>query len=95
MAGNVPFFEMFRQLQLSPELRLKLLTALVTNARFDQDARTAELSITVEQAFSEEDRAALADALRTAYGMTRLDLTINEKLPAAPAHSGEKPKGGK
>ena len=36
MSRNIPFFEMFTELQLSPELRLKLAGAELTGAAIDQ-----------------------------------------------------------
>ena len=37
MSREIPFFELFAQLQLSPELRLKLLGAVIASACIHQD----------------------------------------------------------
>ena len=48
MSREIPFFELFAQLQLSPELRLKLLGAVVVSACIHQDTLSMELAVTVK-----------------------------------------------
>ena len=68
MSRNIPFFEMFAELQLSGELRLKLAGAELTGARIDQVAMTIQLRLTVKSALSEEDLESVKDAIRAVYG---------------------------
>ena len=44
MSKEIPFFELFAQLQLSPELRLKLLGAVIASACIHQDTLSMELN---------------------------------------------------
>ena len=45
MSREIPFFELFAQLQLSPELRLKLLGAVIASACIHQDTLSMELAM--------------------------------------------------
>ena len=47
MSREIPFFELFAQLQLSPELRLKLLGAVVISACIQRENLSMELALTV------------------------------------------------
>ena len=55
MAKNIPFFDMFAELQLSGALRLKLAGAELTGAAIDQSALSISMSLTVRTAMSGED----------------------------------------
>ena len=46
MSREIPFFELFAQLQLSPELRLKLLGAVIASACIHQDTLSMAVSYT-------------------------------------------------
>ena len=48
MSREIPFFELFAQLQLSPELRLKLLGAVIASACIHQDTLSMELAMIVK-----------------------------------------------
>ena len=52
MSRDIPFFEMFTELQLSGELRLRLAGAVVNGACIDQ----ASLSLSLRLTRSEERR---------------------------------------
>ena len=105
MSRNIPFFEMFAELQLSGELRLKLAGAELTGACIDQAAMTIKLLLTVKSVLSEEDLQSVKDAIRTVYGFTGVDIDVTCKAPesvrpasvqTAPAASkGGKPAVGK
>ena len=47
MAKNIPFFDMFAELQRSGTLRLKLAGAELTGAAIDQSALSISMSLTV------------------------------------------------
>ena len=74
MSRNIPFFEMFAELQLSGELRLKLAGAELTGACIDQAAMTIKLLLTVKSVLSGEDLQSVKDAIRTVYGFTGVDI---------------------
>ena len=87
MSRNIPFFEMFAELQLSGELRLKLAGAELTGARIDQVAMTIQLRLTVKSALSEEDLESVKDAIRAVYGFASVDIDVTCKAPAEPMKS--------
>ena len=76
MSRNIPFFEMFAELQLSGELRLKLSGAELTGARIDQAAMTIQLLLTVKSVLSEEDLQSVKDAIRAVYCFTSVDIDV-------------------
>lgn len=49
MSKDIPFFEMFTELQLSGELRLKLAGAVLTGAVIDQAALAISLYLTTQE----------------------------------------------
>ena len=53
MSRNIPFFEMFTELQLLGELRVKLAGAVLTGACIDQSAMSMELRLQVKLALTE------------------------------------------
>ena len=64
MARNIPFFDMFAELQLSGELRLKLAGAEITGAVIDQGKMTISLDLTARTPMSEADAHALESLIR-------------------------------
>ena len=94
MSRDIPFFEMFTELQLSGELRLKLAGAVLTGARIDQAAMTMELHLLGKLPLTEEDLQGLREAIRAVYGLA--DVRIEADCPAAaPASSPvSRPSGG-
>ena len=55
MSREIPFFELFAQLQLSPELRLKLLGAVVVSACIQRESLSMELALTVRHPLDAAD----------------------------------------
>ena len=103
MSREIPFFELFAQLQLSPELRLKLLGAVIASACIHQDTLSMELSMIVKHSLEPSDLDELNSAIRNGYGLNevRFRVTLKEeqlpsqwKAAAAPsAPSGGGPSG--
>ena len=54
MSKEIPFFELFSQLKLSSELRLKLLGAAITTACIQRETRAIDLAVTVKTACNTE-----------------------------------------
>ena len=102
MSRDIPFFEMFTELQLSGELRLKLAGAVLTGACIDQAALDLKLHLLVKLPLSEEDLAELRRVLQAVYGFSsvEIDVVCREEPPVpargAPAGSGSRsaPSGG-
>ena len=97
MSRNIPFFEMFTELQLPPELRLKLAGAELTGAAIDQGEMSIRLQLTVKSQLSEADAQGIRDALRAVYGFSRVEMDVTCKAPEAarPAPAASASKGGK
>ena len=97
MSRNIPFFEMFTELQLSPELRLKLAGAELTGAAIDQGEMSIRLQLTVKSQLSEADAQGIREALRAVYGFSRVEMDVTCKAPEAvrPAPAASASKGGK
>ena len=104
MSREIPFFELFAQLQLSPELRLKLLGAVIASACIHQDTLSMELAMIVKHPLEPSDLDELNSAIRNGYGLNevRFRVTLKEeqlpsqrKAAAAPsALSGEVHQAG-
>ena len=104
MARDIPFFEMFAELQLSSGLRLKLAGAVLTGARIDQGALSMLLHLTVRSVLEETDLEELKQLLKAVYGFHTVEIDLTTKLPeerksfqqatAAPASGGGKKEGG-
>ncbi|MDD3346511.1 PolC-type DNA polymerase III [Oscillibacter sp.] len=87
MSRNIPFFEMFAELQLSGELRLKLAGAVLTGACIDQTALSMALHLTVKTPLSEEDAQGIREAIRLVYGFSAVEMDVTCKAPEAPLPS--------
>ena len=74
MADSIPFFQMFPRLTLSPLLRGQLLQAKVTGGRIDLGAGSISLRLHMRDALSGEERQAVLDSIRSAYGFRRAEL---------------------
>ena len=85
MSREIPFFELFAQLQLSPELRLKLLGAVVVSACIHQDILSMELAVTVKHALEPSDLDELNAAIRSGYGLNEVKLRVTLKEEQAPS----------
>ena len=95
MSRNIPFFEMFTELQLSPELRLKLAGAELTGAAIDQGEMSIRLQLTVKSQLGEEDAQIIRDALGAVYGFSKVEMDIACKAPETPRPPASAPGGGK
>ena len=97
MARNIPFFDMFAELQLSGELRLKLAGAEITGAVIDQGKMTISLDLTARTPMSEADTHALESLIRGVYGFSaaEIHLTAPEAPQAAAAPVESAPSSGK
>ena len=103
MSREIPFFELFAQLQLSPELRLKLLGAVIASACIHQDTLSMELAMIVKHPLEPSDLDELNSTIRNGYGLNvvRFRVTLKEeqtpsqrKAASAPsASSGGGPTG--
>ena len=100
MASNIPFFDMFSELQALSDLRLKLFGAELTGARIDQSAMSLLLHLLVKTPLAEEDQQAVREALQHVYGFRTVDLDVTCAEPvkpsepvSAPSGSGKKPAG--
>ncbi len=81
MAKNIPFFDMFAELQLSGALRLKLAGAELTGASIDQGTMSISMQLTVRTAMSAEDLEDLKQMIRAVYGFRQVDIDLTCKLP--------------
>ena len=84
MSRDIPFFEMFTELQLSGELRLKLAGAVLTGARIDQEKLAALLHLTVRSSLSEEDIEDLKWMIAAVYGFRQVEIDLKSKAPETP-----------
>ena len=80
MSREIPFFELFAQLQLSPELRLKLLGAVVISACIHRESLSMELALTVRHPLEPADLDEMNAAIRRGYGLNdvKIRLTLKE-----------------
>lgn len=83
MSREIPFFELFAQLQLSPELRLKLLGAVVVSACIQRESLSMELALTVRHPLEPADLDEMNAAIRRGYGLNdvKIRLTLKEEQP--------------
>ncbi len=95
MSRDIPFFEMFTELRLSGELRLKLAGAVLKGARIDQGAMTMALELLVKLPLAEEELEEIRQAIRGVYGLAQVEIAVTcraEPAPTSPA--AERPRGG-
>ena len=101
MSRDIPFFEMFTELQLSGELRLALAGAVINNACIDQAAMALVLHLTTQIELGEAEAAELKRLLSGVYGFQTVELEAvckapavraERPAPAAPARHAEFPR---
>ena len=95
MFRDIPFFEMFTELRLSGELRLKLAGAVLKGARIDQGAMTMALELLVKLPLAEEELEEIRQAIRGVYGLAQVEIAVTcraEPAPVSPA--ADRPRGG-
>ena len=95
MARNIPFFDMFAELQLSSELRLKLLGAELTGATIDQSAMSIVLQLTVKNPLPDEEIQKLQECIKTVYGFVTVEIHVTCQVPEPSKASASAPAGGK
>ena len=95
MSRNIPFFEMFTELQLPGELRVKLAGAVLTGACIDQSAMSMELRLQVKLALTEGEVQELQAAIRRAYGFhsVKIDAAQAAAEPRPSSPDGAAPVG--
>ena len=97
MSKDIPFFEMFTELQLSGELRLKLAGAVLTGACIDQAAMSIVLHLLVKSPLTEDDIRGIQDCIKEVYGFTKVEMDVTCKAPQAPRpmpQASSAPAGG-
>ncbi|WP_455582000.1 PolC-type DNA polymerase III [Dysosmobacter sp.] len=103
MSKDIPFFEMFTELQLSGELRLKLAGAVLTGAVIDQAALAISLYLTTRTELGGEDLENLRQIIQGVYGFRQVEIAQTCKatqpvrtapLPNASAGGGGKKENG-
>ena len=94
MSRNIPFFDMFAELQLSSELRLKLLGAELTGATIDQSAMSITLQLNVKNSLPEEEVSKIQDAIKAAYGFRSVDISVASLAPEVPRSSAASASAG-
>jgi len=102
MAKNIPFFDMFSELNISGLLRLRLNGAELTHVSIELENMSIRLSMTTKAPLAPEEVEDLKQMIRAVYGFrtVEMELTSREVPPApkeesAPAAGGEKKGGGK
>ena len=81
MSKDIPFFEMFTELQLSGGLRLKLAGAVLTGACIDQTAMSIGLKLTVKNQLAETDIQDIQECLKRVYGFAAAEIQVTCKAP--------------
>ena len=100
MAKNIPFFDMFSELQLSGELRLKLVGAELTGACIDQSTMAITLHLLTKTLLEEADVAALRQTICMVYGFTSAQIHVTcgaavSAVASPPPRGDQGGKGGK
>ena len=85
MSRDIPFFEMFTELQLSGELRLRLAGAVVNGACIDQTSMSLALRLTTRVELGEAELEELRRLMMGVYGFRQAEITVTCTVPAAPA----------
>ena len=95
MAGNIPFFDMFAELQSSSELRLTLSGAELTGASIDQGTMSISLDLVTKLPLQEIDAQIVRESICRVYGFqsVTLNLSCKEQLKSV-SHSTPAPSGG-
>ena len=83
MSRDIPFFEMFTELQLSGELRLRLAGAVVNGACIDQASLSLSLRLTTRAELEEAELEELKRLLMGVYGFQRVAVEVTCKAPAS------------
>ena len=76
MSRDIPFFEMFTELQLSGELRLRLAGAVVNGACIDQASMSLALRLTTRFELGEAELEELKRLLMGIYGFQKVAVEV-------------------
>ena len=85
MAKNIPFFDMFSELQLSGELRLKLVGAELSGASIDCSAMSISLQLVTKSPLEKADITGLQQLLCGVYGFCKVEIHVTCSAPE-PVH---------
>ena len=85
MSRDIPFFEMFTELQLSGELRLRLAGAVVNGACIDQASMSLALRLTTRAELGDAELEELKHLLMGVYGFQQVTAEVTCKAPASQA----------
>ena len=84
MSRDIPFFEMFTELQLSGELRLRLAGAVVNGACIDQAGMSLALRLTTRAELGDAELEELKHLLMGVYGFRQVTTEVTCKAPLLP-----------
>ena len=85
MSRDIPFFEMFTELQLSGELRLRLTGAVVNGACIDQAGMSLALRLTTRAELGDAELEELKHLLMGVYGFRQVTTEVTCKAPSSQA----------
>ena len=85
MSRDIPFFEMFTELQLSGELRLRLAGAVVNGACIDQAGMSLALRLTTRAELGDAELEELKHLLMGVYGFRQVTTEVTCKAPSSQA----------
>lgn len=88
MSRDIPFFEMFTELQLSGELRLRLAGAVVNGACIDQAGMSLALRLTTRAELGDAELEELKHLLMGVYGFRQVTTEVTCKAPSSQATAG-------
>ena len=82
MAKNIPFFDMFSELNISGVLRLKLGGAELTHVSIELEKMAITMALTTKSPVAPEDMEDLKQMIRAVYGFrtVEMELTSRERL---------------
>ncbi|MCI8399965.1 MAG: PolC-type DNA polymerase III [Oscillibacter sp.] len=98
MSTPIPFFTLFADLQVPPELRRLLLGAKVTNAKILQAEPSLSLWATIARPLSDAEQQRLQEAMEASYGFRRVEFHAEcpepepeeDRDPFTASHGGKK-----
>ena len=95
MSKNIPFFEMFAELKVSAELRLRLAGTEVTHAWIDLTDKSIRMDLNTKNELAEEEIQHVKDALCVTYGFVSAELAIQYDAPPPPPAPAPSKSNGK
>ena len=85
MTREIPFFDLFSALRLGNHMSLLLGDALIEEASFARADRSARIALKAQRKILPEAREELETALRETYGLSKIELTVEETDTPVPA----------